>query len=179
MILWLPNNYWLIKNVTYWIQQCTNKVRWLYNTKSTGLQVRPGSVPIKACWLGECIVVHLQSSFSSASSSVVSISSSSPSLGGSSLLPNIAGVSGQVHTFNASARLVVPAGDPNDMGLLEHELHSDLLWPWPSPGGAVYVTGDPGAKFRSVFFRSVTGDILGRMPTWAKSKGEMLAGVSL
>ena len=140
-------------------------MRWLYNTKPTGLQVRPGSAANKAHWPGERVVVRVQSSFSSALSSAVSISSSSLSLGGSSLLPNIMGVTGWVHTFNASARLVIPAGDPNDMGLPEHELHSDLPQSQPSPGGAVYMTGDPGTKFRSAFSQSVMGDILGSMPT--------------
>ena len=73
------------------------------------------------------------------------------------------GVTGRARTFKASARLDVPAGDPNDMGLLEYELRSDLLRPWLSPGGVVRVIGDPGAKFRSSFSRSMTGNILGRM----------------
>ena len=35
------------------------------------------------------------------------------------------GVTGWVHTFRASARLDPGAGDPNDMGLSEHELGPD------------------------------------------------------
>ena len=60
-------------------------------------------------------------------------SSSLSSAGGSSLLLKIVGVTRHVCTFNASARLAVPAGDPNDMGLPEYELHSDLLRPLSKP----------------------------------------------
>ena len=128
---------------------------------SLSLQIQPGGVPSKARWPGKHGVAHPQSSVSSALSSVASISSSSSllSLDGSSLPPNIDGIAGQVCTFNASVRLDVKAGDPNDMGLPEHELRSDLPWPRPSPGGAVCMTGDPGLRFRSAFSWSVTGNI--------------------
>ena len=87
----------------------------------------------------------------------MSISSSASNIGGSHLLPlKIAGVAGRVHTLKASPRLAVPVGDPNDMGLLEYELRSDLLRLWVSPGGVVHMTGYPSAKFRSSFSWSVT-----------------------
>ena len=37
----------------------------------------------------------------------------------------VEGVTGRVHTFRAGARLDPGAGDPNDMGLSEHELCPD------------------------------------------------------
>ena len=86
---------------------------------------------------------------------------------------------GWVRTFIASARLDPTAGDPNDMGLPEHELRPDPPLPRPSPGGVACITGDPGARFRSAFSWSVTGDILGNMPTLAKSNCGMQIGVSL
>ena len=101
---------------------------------------------------------------------MVSISSLTSCAGGSLL---------QVRTLKASVRLAVPAGDPNDMGLPEYELCSDLLRPWLSPGGVVHVIGDPSTKFRSSFSQSVMGDILGRMPTRAKSKDGIMAGALL
>ena len=63
--------------------------------------------------------------------------------GGSLLLLKITGITGQARTLKASVRLAIPAGDPNDMGLLEYELHSNLLRPWLSPGGVVCVIGTP------------------------------------
>ena len=100
-------------------------------------------------------------------------------LGNSSHPPNVEGVPGWVHAFIASARLDPTAGDPNYMGLPEHELCPDPLLPQPSPGGAALVTGDPGARFRSAFSWSVTGDILGNTPTLAISNCGMQIGVSL
>ena len=64
-------------------------------------------------------------------------------------------------------------------GFPEYELRSDLLHPWWSPGGAVRVTWDPGAKFRSSFSQSMMGDILGRTPNQAKSKDGITAGTLL
>ena len=110
---------------------------------------------------------------------MASISSSMSCAGGSPLLPTVVGITGRLRTLKASARLAIPAGDPNDMGLPEYELHFDLLGPWSSPGGAVRVIGDPGNKFRNLFSQSVTGDILGRMPTLAKSKHGITVGTSL
>ena len=53
-------------------------------------------------------------------------SSSTVLLGNPSHPPNVEGVTGRVRTFRASARLDLGAGDPNDMGLSEHELRPDL-----------------------------------------------------
>ena len=53
--------------------------------------------------------------------------------------------------ISASVRRDATAGDPNDMGLPEHELRPDLSWLWLRPGGAVRMTGDPRARFRSAF----------------------------
>ena len=38
------------------------------------------------------------------------------------------------------------------MGLPEHELRPDPPLPWPSPGGAARVTGDPGVKVQECIF---------------------------
>ena len=99
--------------------------------------------------------------------------------GDSLVLLKIVGVVGQVCTCRACTRLDVPAGDPMDMGLPEYKLRSDLLQLWLSPGGAACLMGDPGAIFRRSFSCSVTGDILGRMPSWARSKGGMVDVASL
>ena len=120
--------------------------------------------------------------WSASSFSVASISSSSSStapLDNSSRLLNVEGIPGWVRTFRASARLHPSAGDPNDMGLSEHELRPDPPWPRSSPGGAVRVTGDPGVTFRSAFSWSVIGEILGSMPTLVMSNCGMWVGVSL
>ena len=66
-----------------------------------------------------------------------------------------------------------------DIGLPEYELHSDLLWLWLSPGRATRLIGDPGAMFRRSFSCSVTGDILGSMPVWARLKGGTVDDMSL
>ena len=128
-------------------------------------------------WVGESGAVSsaFQPSSSSTPVSAVSIRSS---MSCSFWRLSIAGVAGQMRTCNRHARLDVPARDPNDIGLPEYELRCDLLQLRLSPGGAWCRTGDPGAKFRSLFSCSVTGDILGRMPIRDKLKGGMVAWVS-
>ena len=70
------------------------------------------------------------------------------------------------------------AGDPSDMGLSEQELCPDPLTPQPIPGGVVFLTGDPSARFRRAFSLSVMGDIGAGIPMRAKSKGGMEASAS-
>ena len=111
--------------------------------------------------------------------SISSSSSSTVLLGNPSRTPNVEGVTSWVRNFRASPRLDLGAGDPNDMGLSEHELHPDPPCPRSSPGGAAHLTGDPGAMFRSAFSWSVIGDILGNTPTLAMSNGGMVVGASL
>ena len=84
-----------------------------------------------------------------------------------------------VHTFKASARLEVTAGDPIDMGLSEQELSPDPLAPRPIPGGAELLTGDPSARLSNAFSPTVTGDIGAGNPRRAKSKGGMVGDTSL
>ena len=74
-------------------------------------------------------------------------------------------------------RLDAPAGDPMDMGLPEYKLRSDLLRLWLSSGARL--TGDASAMLRRSFSCSVTGDIFGRIPSWAKSKGGTVSNASL
>ena len=138
-------------------------------------------MPNKARWPGERRIGFQSVACSASSFSVASISSSSSmaSLGNSSRPPNVKGVPGRVHTFIASARLDPTAGEPNDMGLSEHELCPDHFYLGPVLEGVVCVTGDPGARFRSAFSWSMTGDILGNTPTLAISNGGMQIGVSL
>ena len=56
-----------------------------------------------------------------------SISSSTRNAGDSLLPLKIVGVVRRVRTCRARTRLDPPVGDPMDIGLLEYELHSDLL----------------------------------------------------
>ena len=128
-------------------------------------------MPNKARWPGERRIEFQTVAWSASLFSAASISSSSSMvpLGNPSRPPNVESVPGRVRAFIASARLDPTAGDPNDMGLPEHELHPDPPLPQPSPGGVARITGDPGARFRSAFSWSVIGDILGSTPTLAMS----------
>ena len=65
------------------------------------------------------------------------------------------------------------------MGLSEQELSPDPLAPWPIPGGAELLTGDPGARLSNTFSPTVTGDIGAGNPRRAKSKGGMVGDASL
>ena len=169
--------------------------------------LRYGSVPSKAHWLSEhnCLqvgghtpvvcmirragrvdtvvfkwVIVLQSVPSLGLLSVASMSSSSLlSSDNSFLASSKAGVAAWVHTFKASARLEVTAGDPIDMGLSEQELCPDPLAPRPIPGDAELLIGDPSARLSNAFSPSVTGDIGAGNPRRAKSKGGMVADTSL
>ena len=53
---------------------------------------------------------------------------------------------------------LVPAGEPIDMGLLVPELCPDPLLTRPILDSPTPFTGEPGARLRRVFSRSVTGD---------------------
>ena len=90
-----------------------------------------------------------------------------------------AGIGARACTFKANARLEVTAGDPNDIGLSEQELHPETLTPRPIPGGAELLTGDPGARLSNAFSPAVTGDIGAGNPRRAKSKGGIVGKVSL
>ena len=90
-----------------------------------------------------------------------------------------AGVSARACTFKANARLEVTAGDPNDIGLSEQELHPETLAPQPIPGGTELLTGDPGARLSNVFSPAVMGNIGAGNPRRAKSKGGIVGEVSL
>ena len=108
-----------------------------------------------------------------------SLLSSSSSFNDSFPVSSRAGVGAQVCTFKASTRLEVTAGDPIDMGLSEQELSPDPLVPWPIPGGAELLTGDPGARLSNAFSPTVMGDIGAGNPRRAKSKGGMVGDASL
>ena len=90
-----------------------------------------------------------------------------------------AGISTQAHTFKANVRLEVTAGDPNDIGLSEQELHPKTLAPRPIPGSAELLTGDLGARLSNVFLPAMTGDIGAGNPRRAKSNGGIVGKVSL
>ena len=90
-----------------------------------------------------------------------------------------AGVGTRARTFKANVRLEVTAGDPNDIGLSEQELHPESLTPRPIPGGAELLTGDPGARLSNAFSTAVTGDIRAGNPRRAKSNGGIVGKVSL
>ena len=90
-----------------------------------------------------------------------------------------AGVGAQARTFKANARLEVMAGDPNDIGLSEQELHPETLTPRPIPGGAELLTGDPSARLSNAFSPTVMGDIGAGNPRRARSKGGIVGKVSL
>ena len=71
------------------------------------------------------------------------------------------------------------AGDPNDIGLTEQELHPETLAPRPIPGGTELLTGDPGARLSNAFSPTITGDIGAGNPRRATSKGGIVGEVSL
>ena len=74
--------------------------------------------------------VGLQSVQSLGLLSVASMSSSSLLSSDESVLASSkAGVGARARTFKANARLEVTAGDPNDIGLSEQELHPETLTP--------------------------------------------------
>ena len=112
--------------------------------------------------------------------SVASMSSSSLlSSDESVLVLSKAGVGAWAHTFKANARLEVMAGNLNDIGLSEQELHPETLAPRPIAGGAELLTGDPGARLSNAFSPTVTGDIGAGNPRRATSKGGIVGKVSL
>ena len=111
----------------------------------------------------------------SSSSLLLLLSSNDDSLSAS----NRAGVGARACTFKASARFEVMVGDPIDMGLSKQQLSPDPLAPWPIPGGAELLTGDPGARPSNAFSPVVTGDIGAGNPMRAKSKGGMVGDASL
>ena len=90
-----------------------------------------------------------------------------------------AGIGAQARTFKANVRLEVMAGDPNDIGLSEQELHPETLTPRPIPGGAELLTGDPGARLSNAFLPTIMGDIGAGNPRRARSKGGIVGEVSL
>ena len=94
-------------------------------------------------------------------------------------LSSKAGVGARAHTFKANARLEVTAGDPNDIGLSEQELHPKSLAPWPIPGGTKLLTGDPRARRSNTFLPAVMGDMGAGNPRRAKSNGRTVGEVSL
>ena len=111
---------------------------------------------------------------------MVSMSSSSLLSSEESVLASSkAGVSVQAHTFKANARFEVGAGDPNDIGLSEQELHPETLAPQLILGGTKPLTGDPGAKLSNTFSPAVMGDIGACNPRRAKSKGGIIGKVPL
>ena len=71
------------------------------------------------------------------------------------------------------------AGDHNDIGLSEQELHPETLAPQPIPGGAELLTGDPGARLSNAFSPAVMGDIRAGNPRRAKSNGGIVGKVLL
>ena len=115
-------------------------------------------------------------SAASMSSSLLLLSSDEESVLASS---SKAGISTQAHTFKANARLEVMAGDPNDIGLSEQELHPESLAPRPIPGGAELLTGNSGVRPSNAFSPAVTGDIRAGNPRRAKSNGGIVGEVSL
>ena len=90
-----------------------------------------------------------------------------------------AGISTWARTFKANARLEVTAGDPNNIGLSEQELHSETLTPQPIPGSAELLMGDPGARPSNMFSPTMTGDIGAGNPRRAKSNGGIVGEVLL
>ena len=104
---------------------------------SLSLRIQPGGAPSKAHWPGEHGFARPQSSVPSVLSSVASIYSSSLllSLDGSSLPPNIDGITGQVHTFNASVRL-----DAIDRVMLACQRENGINMAYSDPEGF----GHPG-----------------------------------
>ena len=88
-------------------------------------------------------------------------------------------VSAQARTFKANARLEVTAGDPNDIGLSEQELHPKSLTPRPIPCGAKFLTGDPRARPSNAFLPAMTGDIGAGNPSRTKSNGGIVGEVLL
>ena len=90
-----------------------------------------------------------------------------------------AGVSAWARTFKANARLEVTAGDSNNIGLSEQELHPETLAPRPIPGSAELLTGDPGAMLSNAFSPVVMGDIGAGNPRRAKSNSGIVGEVSL
>ena len=136
----------------------------------------------KARWLCVCrgLQVGLQSVPSLGLLSAASMSSSLLLSSDESVLAsNKAGASARACTFKANARLEVTAGDPNDIGLSEQELHPETLAPRPIPGGAELLTGDPGARLSNVFSPAVMGDIGAGNPRRVTSKGGIVGEVSL
>ena len=71
------------------------------------------------------------------------------------------------------------AGDPNDIGLSEQELHPESLTPRPIPGSANLLTGDPRARPSNAFSPAVMSDIGAGNPRRAKSNGGIVGEVSL
>ena len=90
-----------------------------------------------------------------------------------------AGIGTRAHTFKANVRLEVMAGDPNDIGLSEQELHPETLAPRPIPGGTELLTGNPGARPSNTFSPTMMGDIGAGNPRRGKSNGGIVGEVSL
>ena len=132
-----------------------------------GLQVGAQSVPSS---------LGLLSAASMSSSSLLLLSSDEESVLASL---SKAGIGARAHTFKANARLEVMAGDPNDIGLSEQELHPKTLAPRPIPGGAELLTGDPGARPSNVFSPAMTGNIGAGNPRRVKSNGGIVGKLSL